>query len=986
MAEFQDESHLDQLLNAIQTEAEADASLLESSLAVAKAQTLDALLVGPAKAGKSTVLGSLLGRLASATGTVASSVLPVAFSVKDCPEQEAERAELRVPAALRSRLLASTDSLGYAALPPDGIVQGPADLGQRLAIWHHAARAAAEQLLLDPQSLAEPLEVISYEKKATARQQRWRFVDFPGIQARSDLAVGRLISSLLESWLQASTTAVLICVVAKDQIDQEATAGCLAPLLCFRRPRLWVVNKVDNEGDVADVQAVQTELDRLTSGDQVFYVSAQQMLAHYCAEKLRKNADHGSLLPSLGSAAYEACPEEVELVARALVPAASRASAHWRRQHRDAARCSLAQLCRATQFPVPEDAVENGDEQDAADRDGRAQGGGSSSSSSSSGNASMRPAVWDDLAQMRLKLVLDPLRHVLRSAIAGVQKSPAGKGKVAELMDPAALQASFAKQKQAYQALQQCSCFRGAQDASQLASSMVSMADQQLQRAVVEAHESVAAATPEKAENEENPMAKMNSALENIESSLKQLQCDWILQGDNYLQELNVEFALIEPIALVEQVERQTGVARTFESMLFHLFSQLHSESDSHQHWFANTGKMYMDGIRKAAPIVARKVIETTRSRITHVLEKLTSKMEQTQWDLAQAEWVAAKLHRLRTLFVSLLSILSGVGMEPLEEDLGSLSLDQSDSLQQLTITTACRGAVVRMLMIKRAEWTWWVAREPSFSDSLFRQLCVSTQAPGSIDDILDCVRQLVFAYAVHTGTSRSAAEDFISKLSRFARAAKASPGTTGEDVDLTLQVATAAAALWKSNAQFGRKELCNLVGEALREDANPSLRSAVEFLLAMAPFLLHGAASDPAPLPAWWPSDGALYRGGWFPDCHKYFFFEGRQFQSRMPLAFSFAREDALSYAQRKAAPADGRYPVVWTVRLDPVQRSTHGYLVEGSKRELLFAPYACFRVARVQWQEDTSAVEPHSIELYACPYDSNESRPLTWPLAPWG
>merc|ERR1739848_680387 len=99
-----------------------------------------------------------------------------------------------------------------------------------------------------------------------------------------------------------------------------------------------------------------------------------------------------------------------------------------------------------------------------------------------------------------------------------------------------------------------------------------------------------------------------------------------------------------------------------------------------------------------------------------------------------------------------------------------------------------------------------------------------------------------------------------------------------------------------------------------------------------------------------------------------------GRKYRAPVALATCFTEHQALVFAQRKAAPAAGRPPILWTVRLDPQSKSFHGYMLEPnsegrSERELLFAPYACFRVERANWQQQASAEVPHHIQLFAYP-----------------
>merc|ERR1711939_538342 len=137
-----------------------------------------------------------------------------------------------------------------------------------------------------------------------------------------------------------------------------------------------------------------------------------------------------------------------------------------------------------------------------------------------------------------------------------------------------------------------------------------------------------------------------------------------------------------------------------------------------------------------------------------------------------------------------------------------------------------------------------------------------------------------------------------------------------------------------------------------------------MQIMSALSP--LHLEKMWPSPSKQWWPVDGRVYRGGYIPECHLGFFSEGRQYRASMALAAYFDYSAALSLAQRKAAPSDGRLPIIWIMRLDPIRRCAHAYLFES---ELVFAPYACFRVERAQFQEQAVGETPHYIEIYAYP-----------------
>lgn len=138
-------------------------------------------------------------------------------------------------------------------------------------------------------------------------------------------------------------------------------------------------------------------------------------------------------------------------------------------------------------------------------------------------------------------------------------------------------------------------------------------------------------------------------------------------------------------------------------------------------------------------------------------------------------------------------------------------------------------------------------------------------------------------------------------------------------------------------------------------------------------------------------------------PHCHRPFFATGRQFRVPTALSASLTAEAALGFAQRKAAPADGRPPVLWTIQLDVRSQRAWAHFLESPPMpsglecssaadsattiagELLFGAYACFCVLRVDWREEATPEAPHTIELLAYPDGEAEPSAEHWPLAPW-
>lgn len=962
--EFADDEHLAALLRAVRSDVCGDEAKLADAINVAAADiVLDALLVGPSKSGKSTVMNSLMGQVVCPSGSVANTLFPVAFSIRVCSAAEDGQLHLRVPQALRAQLLAS----GATSVPEDGIVQGAADLEARLDALNRAGRAAAESLLADTGSaVMEPLEVTRCLAAASPSAprlwpRRWRIVDFPGTTERSDSATARLISRLLEEQLRAPRTAVLFCVVAKDQVGTETAVGCFEPMRACGKPRLWLVNKLDSEGDYHEVQHARPEIDRLaggSKGERVLHVAALQVLAHECAEVLRRRCGlgDGQVLPPTDESLRD-CPREVEAVVKALVPAASRASKHWKQQYGDAARFSWAQLCRATQFPeMPgtfADGIGGAGRHEQQDDD-----------EGNSDNAALRPAVWSLLAHMKAHLVLKCLLPLVQEAAV---KHKATRAAASDEGLPAVVQSL----RSARDALQWRILSETPQGVGQLGRSIVEVAERHIQQALDE----VKMASTEQVLDEAALLAKMNSALEATEEELGKLQHQWVLQGDPQLERLCESHSLVEPVALITEVERQSGVARTFESALFMLFAKFRSEGSAQKDWFNSTGTMYMDGIRSAAPAAANRIVDTARSRLSAALKKVEVDLAEASWDLVEMEAWCTRRKRLQGLVASLLWLRQGLQAEaPTEEELMPLAADQRERLAKRRAPARSGNSFAELGAVDPG-MVWWMERTPLLVNSRFAQLFAAGEdQPRSAEEVLDVARQLAYAHAASAGLKRSTADEFVRQLI--------------SSCDRLAPPEQVAGALWTSISQLNRKEFGMLVNEALREDAGPALALAVRLLLALGPLHLSRLAPAPVGEDTWWPENGCLYRGGWIPEegCRG-LFAEGRRYRSPAALLATASYEEALALARRGAAPADGRSPVVWTICLDVGRRSADAFLLGRSGGHvLLFSPYACFRVRRASWEPLATAESPHQVEIQACVDPQAEDAAGAWPLSRWG
>eukprot|EP00927_Polykrikos_kofoidii_P022009 TRINITY_DN20668_c0_g1_i1.p1 TRINITY_DN20668_c0_g1~~TRINITY_DN20668_c0_g1_i1.p1 ORF type:complete len:959 (+),score=188.71 TRINITY_DN20668_c0_g1_i1:152-3028(+) len=954
--ELADDKHIAALVRGVRLDVCSDEAKLASASNVADVDVvLDALLIGPSKSGKSTVMNSLMGQVVCPSGSVATTLFPVAFGLGSSSAEEDGQFYLRVPEVLRARLIAA----GATAIPEDGLVRDATALEARLDTLNRAGRAAAEDVLADAACMVEPVEVTrcvaaGANVGAVASESRlwprnWRIVDFPGTTERSDSAPARLIRRLLEERMKALHTAVLFCVVAKDQVGSETAETCFELVRACGKPRLWLVNKLDNEGDYHEVQHVRHEIDRLafgSEGERVLHIAALQVLAHECAQSLRRHHNLGDsqVLPPTEEELERDCPREVEVIVRALVPAASRASKNWKRQYANAARCSWAQLCSATQFPSS-DAGQEEDEENSSD------------------NASLRSTVWWLLAHMKARLVLGCLLPLTREAT----RSHEAMRPIAEVED---LRESVTSLTSARDALQWRILSESPQGHGQLARSIVDISERNIQLALDQAN-------TEESSEEVDLLAKMNSALEAAEEELGKLQHDWVVQGDPQLERICDSHSLVEPVSLISEVERKSGIARTFESALFMLFAKFRSENSAQKDWFNNTGSMYMKGIRETAPAAANHMVDTARSQLSAARKTVEADLAQAMWDLVDVDTWCIRLKRLQGLFLSLLWLQQSLQADPVADvDMELLAFDQQTLLSK-RIGVVSAGNSIAQLGAVDPDSTWWMTRVCVFGNTLYAKLfAASENQPRSAEEVIDVARQLAYAHAVSAGLQRPVADEFLRQLIG--------------SCDRLAPPEQVVSDLWTSKPSLNGKEFSALVNESIREDAKPALPCAVRLVLALGPLHL-SRLPPPATVEGeqtWWPVGGRVYRGGWLPrEGGQEFFAEGRRYRSPAALLATPSFDEALALACRGAAPADGRLPVVWTIYLDAKRRSADAFLLGRLDNGIvLFAPYACFHVRKANWQSEATMESPHQVEVQACVDPQVEDSAGTLPLSNWG
>eukprot|EP00931_Biecheleriopsis_adriatica_P044125 TRINITY_DN25213_c0_g2_i1.p1 TRINITY_DN25213_c0_g2~~TRINITY_DN25213_c0_g2_i1.p1 ORF type:complete len:794 (-),score=188.45 TRINITY_DN25213_c0_g2_i1:44-2425(-) len=788
--------------------------------------------------------------------------------------------------------------------------------------------------------------------------------------SEEDGKLAKLTSRILEQRLRAATTVVLLCVASAEQVGLDSTARFFKPVVSSEKQRIWLVNKVDSEDDYLEVQTKlgeETEADgtvkrtagrlkELVAEDCILYVSARQLLAYRCAEALERRAGSSGEavpLPALGSALELACQTEVEAIVGAMVPAASRYSRHWREQYEQARRSSWLQLCHATQIPASTHSERNADGSrgfDGEDVD-------------HSCNASLRSTFLRELHAARLRLTL---RHVAPLVVKCVREV---SGAHADLL---ALQRSAGRRGLAWAALQQClpSDVEAGMSKAKLSQAVISLAESRIQQILQELRTATS-----------DHLTKLNSALEDLEVELLQLQRSWITKGDEAVQHLCDEFELLEPVRIIDELQGRAGIVPGVESVLFRFFSGFQQESKQAQElrsWVESTCQFYLEGIRAAAWPAAKRFVDATRAQIAAAIDRKEDDMLRCQWELAAGQWRAARLEQRQALLTSIIYMR---GADLLEYEL--LSSGQQQFLLDRSIPAESgvdkqsdtekegaleEGKAVADLSARHPEWVWWANQDLTYSTSRFKSLWTnSTASATSEQELLNLARQIAFVHAQEFDNSESAALKFVRDLPS---------ACTGDSAGL-------AVSLWLSKANLYGKELSDLVNDAIWADALPALRPAVQLLLALffgSPERALGHASGE--LDCWY-----VFRGSTMLDSNRDFFSTGRQF--RMPPAFSayFERDDAMASAKSQTNSSARRQPVLWTVRVDRPSQQTTVRLLEGTdgrKKGLLFCPYFCFCVQRAEWREQANLESPHCVELLACPGSAEHSVSEKWPLAP--
>jgi hypothetical protein len=214
-------------------------------------------------------------------------------------------------------------------------------------------------------------------------------------------------------------------------------------------------------------------------------------------------------------------------------------------------------------------------------------------------------------------------------------------------------------------------------------------------------------------------------------------------------------------------------------------------------------------------------------------------------------------------------------------------------------------------------------------------------------------------------------------------------------------QVMYVAVRLWTSAHTLGGRELCSVLNEAIRNDEPDAINHAAIIAHAMNAFCVTRRALGTASVR--WPPNNRSYRGGAMPRDLRGFFEPGKRYRANMFVATSFEKDVSVNtFLRRLETPSATQHPpfqepVLWIFHFDGTlpekRRCVHVNFIDRTdgtvhgEDEFLFAPYSCFTVRSVCWEDspvvDTYTERPHIIEVDVAP--DNKNQPSDLPLAPW-
>lgn len=271
------------------------------------------------------------------------------------------------------------------------------------------------------------------------------------------------------------------------------------------------------------------------------------------------------------------------------------------------------------------------------------------------------------------------------------------------------------------------------------------------------------------------------------------------------------------------------------------------------------------------------------------------------------------------------------------------------------------------------------------FDESSFAALYAAARVPGTVDELLQTLSELITAHGRAIGATQNELDLFQAELLQEHLNSVAGLPTSGDAA-----VAVAAQRMWTSNKTLRGRELCSIINAAIRADCDSPLLAPVALIVRAINKMcitrlsvLHG-----------YPADGVCYRGSGLPDEHRAFYdcMVGSKYRVPGFLATSLNRGTAELFYRR--AYSGGLPAVLYRVYVDPrgkddpALRCLHVNLIKpenhhfAGETEFLFVPYSVFTVLSVAWAAGTPT-DPHIVSIEAARDNQQES--ATLPLVPY-
>ena len=291
-----------------------------------------------------------------------------------------------------------------------------------------------------------------------------------------------------------------------------------------------------------------------------------------------------------------------------------------------------------------------------------------------------------------------------------------------------------------------------------------------------------------------------------------------------------------------------------------------------------------------------------------------------------------------------------------------------------------------------------------SFAKSRYKALYSSTSLRDiNSGTVLQDMQSMIFLFAAQRSIPRDEAQAFVDRVLQHIRGD--SDGLIVDEIAEQQDTIRSAVRLWacaeqltvgEAQAQaYQGPEVCSILNEAIREDAEPILEPAIRLARAITFF-----CCSPKYDSKQWP-DGensttpdTTYRGGGLPRRHIPWFSEpGKTFRSRQFISSSFQWSVAKLFMDRRQAAVQAvqhlerEDPILWVFKfqrdclhvnfIDPSASGFEGEL------EFLLVPYTVLTVEEAKWQETPTIASPHVIILRVA--SDNRAWPEDLPTAPW-